>query len=218
MLGPILVRLLVAAASIPAAETGGCGGSSPVSLEVAVSQAPLSVRTDFTLADLSRMAVQLSRRPPHPVLGFYSGTVGYALPRIEVDAVPLGRDSQPCPRVKVWTELVVTDRRIEIGSDLLGDPCRFRAALAHYRHHADAASLALERFAAALPAKLAPEIERYVACHPVRPGPDDAALLDYVGRLLDQAVGAFSASLTAVQADMDTPQEAHALTASCGDT
>lgn len=218
MLGAVLMSFFAIATSVPVAETGDCSGHSPVTLEVAVRQAPLSVRTDFTLADLSRMAVQLSRRPPHPVLGFYIGTVGYAQPRVEVDTVPLGRDPRACQCVRVQAELVVTDRRIEIGRDLPGGPCRFRAALAHYRRHADAASLALERFAAELPGRLAPEIERNVAGHPVQPGADDPALLDYIGHLLDQAIGVFSASLTGVQAELDTPQEAQALTISCGDT
>lgn len=212
---PVLIVVLAAAMPVSAAAAGKCGGST--SVEVAVHQAPLSVRTDFSFADLSGISAQLSQKPPHPVLGFYKGSVGYVLHSVDVDAAPQ-RDGERCPRVRVQAGLVATDRQIEIGKELQRYPCRFHAVLAHYRHHAAAAALALESFALSLPPKLQSEIDVYVAGHPVRSGASIAALRSYIGELLDRAVGIFSRSLTSIQAGVDTPQEVRALVTSCGFT
>lgn len=219
MLGRVLIGALAAAAPGVTAEAAGCGSRGPASVEVAVREAPLSVRTDFSLAELGGMSVQLSREVRHPVLGLYSMSVGYMLRRVAVDALPPSRTGgPPCLHVVVQAELVATDQRIEVGRDLLGDPCRLRAAIAHYGHHAAAASRALERFAAQLPHGLEPQMDRYVAGHSVRPGAEDAALRSYVGDLLDQAVGTFIASLLDVQSDVDTAEEARILAMPCSDT
>lgn len=219
ILGPVLVGILAAAAPGSTAEAAGCGSLGPASIEVVVREAPLSVRTDLSLAELGEMSAQFSREARHPVLGLYSVSVGYVLRRVAVDALPPSRSrGPPCLYVVVQAELVATDQRIEVGRDLLDDPCRLHAAIAHCGHHAAAASLALKRLAAELPHKLGPQVDRYVAGHPVRPGAGDSALQNYVGSLLDQAVGAFIALLPGVQSDVDTAEEARILAMPCSDT
>ena len=88
----------------------------------------------------------------------------------------------------------------------------------HYLRHAEAASLALQRFAAELPGALGPEIDRYVRSRPRPPQADDGDLRRYVDILLGQSVETFTASLANVQAAVDSPEEIHRLTVPCGET
>ena len=88
----------------------------------------------------------------------------------------------------------------------------------HYRRHAEAASLALQRFAAELPGALGPEVDRYVRSRPRPPQADDGDLRRYVDILLGQSVETFTASLANVQAAVDSPEEIHRLTVPCGET
>lgn len=210
MLGSALLVLLVTAAAIPAANAESCDGATSVG--ITVQQAPLSVRTDFSLTELNTMPMQRSQAFRHPVLGLYASRVGYRL--TDVSILPQA-DGGRCPRIRVQAELVAVDRRIEIGSDLLSDPCRFDAALAHYRRHATTASLALQQFAIVLPRQLQPQVNHYIASYPVRPATDDAALRNHVSRLLDESVDAFSRSLGPIQADVDSPGEVRSLVTAC---
>lgn len=209
MLGLVLVSLVAMATPVSAAKAATCDGSAFV--EVAVRQAPLSVRMDFSLADLSAMSARLSRQPPHPALGFYQGSVGYGL---HVATGSTGTPS-PCPRVEVQAQLVAVERRIEVGSELRDRPCEFQAAVAHYRHHADAASAALRAFATDLAGRLEREVRRDLRSHPLQSEKDVAFLKGRISVFLDASLAAFSRSLTAVEAEVDTPREVHALSVDC---
>ena len=190
-----------------------CERQPNTSVEVAVQEAPLVIMQDITLADLSAMATRLKRQPAHPVLGFYAGTVGYKFDSLTVGSAPSANDPA-CLTFQLKAELVVVDRRVAVASDLASSPCRLRAALEHYRHHAAAASLALHRFAAELQVKLEAEIERHTQLQPSTP----EALRRYIDGLLDDGVGNFHSSLSIVQKDVDTESEIHDLSAPCDRT
>lgn len=182
-----------------------CGALSKTSVEVDVREAPITIVRDITLSDLRVMSARLPQQPAHAVLGFYAGTVGYAIRSIEV------RDARSCPNFQLDADLVAVDRRIAVANDLAGPPCRLRAAMEHYRHHAAAASLALHRFASNLPATLGPEIEQHIRSQPGTP----EELRQYIDTLLDGAVDHFMTSLTQVQEGVDTESEIRRLSAPC---
>lgn len=213
--------VLVAVATIVGASAAHAAVCLPVptAFKIDVREAPIVMHGELGLAELKAMSAQLRRSPPHEVLGFYVGTVGYALEAIEVVTWPSAGSADPaCPRLEIQAELVVVDRRIAVASDLSTTPCRLRAAVEHYRRHAAAASRALHQFATELPRVLGPEVDRYLRSRPGAPQPDDADVRRYVGGLLDHAVEVFSASLGKVQADVDTPDEVRKLSAPCGNT
>lgn len=219
--GRVPVILLSAAATAgvlawpaPAGAAEGCAGHPPPSAvgRVSVLEAPLSVRSDFNLADLGAMASRLSQAPPHPALGFCQGVVGY---RLRVTASDTAGPPSSCPRVEVRAQLVALERRIEVGSELRDSPCELRAALAHYRRHAAAASLALRAYAADLDGRLREEVARDLRGHPPRSAADLAALEGRLGAFLDASLAAFNQSLPAVQAGVDASREAHALGTGC---
>lgn len=181
-----VVLPVVAAAMMASAANAACDGLTQVAIEVTVREAPLSISEDLSLSELSEMAAR-SRQPfIHPILGFYSGSIGYVLQRMAIRAAPSRADGrQPCPRIETQAELVAVDRRVAIAGELSSAPCRFQAAVAHYGRHAAAASLALHQFAAELPPMLGAEIDRYVRSRPAWPQAQDSGLRRYVGDLLD---------------------------------
>ena len=199
----------------PAAEAA-CSSASVVLAEIAVREAPLVTQRTLTLADLRAMAAQLGRRVVHPVLGLYSGTIGYAVRDVEVTVSPPAaqRDAM-CPGVHIRADLIVADRRIVVASDLSSTPCLLKAALDHYRRHASAAQVALQRFASALPGAIGPEVDRHMRERSNMPRDGGQDLRDYVGALLDRAVADFTASLAEVQAEVDSPEEVRRLTTPC---
>lgn len=215
----VILPMLAAFVIASTANAAACDGPTPSVIEVTVREAPLSINEDLSLAELRAMAAQSSQPFIHPVLGFYRGSIGYVLQRMDLRAEPSQADGkQPCPRAETEAELVGVDRRVEVASDLSGAPCRLQAAVAHYGRHAAAASLALHQFAAELPPALGSEIDRYVRSRPARSQAREDDLRCYVGDLLDHAVERFTASLMNVQAGVDSPREIRSLTVPCGDT
>lgn len=206
---PIITPLIiVVAATITATGTGAasCKKSPEISVELNVQEAAINIVQDISLESLRTASARFSQHPAHAVLGFYAGTIGYVLNVFEISPGETG-----CLGFRLKADLMAVDRRIAIASDLVSSPCRLRAALDHYRHHAAAASLALHRFAAELPAKLSLEIEQYIQAR--QPTPNEAR--QNVDALLDAAVGNLTASLPQVQKSVDTADEIQSLSTSC---
>ncbi len=149
MIQAIKAVLVIVAGLIAASETvaAPCASRSLAIVEVDVQEAPVVMHGEFRLTELRAMSAQLRRPPIHPVLGFYAGTVGYTLRSVDVRDVPSETTGQAYPHIIIQAGLIAVDRRIAIAGDLSASPCRLRAAVEHYHHHAMAASLALHRFA-----------------------------------------------------------------------
>jgi len=210
-----MMLIIVAVASCVSTGTfaAPCARPPNVALEVNVQEAPVAITQDITFDDLKAVSARLGQQPAHPVLGFYAGTLGYTLSGIE----PADAESGSvfgCPNFRLEAKFVAVDRRIVIVRELVGSPCRLRAALDHYRRHADASSVALHRFASGLQAKLGQEIERRIVL--AKGTPDE--LRHYVDTRLDAALGGFSASLPELQRKVDTKEEVQRLSASCDRT
>ena len=184
-----------------------------------MKEQPLTIRRDLSLATLKDMSRQVQHRSAHAALGFYTGSVGFLPPEIEVRTgrpVGTGR-SVSCSHLEIRTELVALDRQIAVASDLRGSPCRLRAATAHYERHAEVASQALRRFAAELPMTLGPEVDRYVRSRSPPPPLGDDRLRGVVEDLLTRSVARFTANLAVLQEAADTPDEVRSLVP-CDDT
>jgi len=215
MSNPMKAAMIVAAGIFVAcgAIAAPCGTLPNTSVEVVVQEAPISMIQDITLEDLRVISAQVRWPPAHPVLGFYASTVGYAARSIEIHDTRLA-NGPGCLGFQLEADLVAVDRRIAIAKDLPGPPCRLRATVEHYRHHAAAASLALHRFASGLPAKIAPKFEQHLRSQPGTP----KELRQYVDGLLDAAVERFMRSLVQVQDEVDTANEIRRLSAPCDET
>jgi len=202
----------------PSVSVASCDGLAPTTLDIGVREQPLTIRRDLGLARLNELSKQARHRSVHAILGFYAGSVGFTAPDIGVLARTSSRADlgATCPHLEIKSEVVAVDRQIAIASELHSSPCRLRAATAHYERHAAIASRALHRFAAELPTKLGPEVDRYVHSQPSPPGAGDNQLRDLVEELLTRSVAEFAAQLAVLQQEADTPDEVRRL-APCDD-
>jgi len=66
--------------------------------------------------------------------------------------------------------------------------------------------------------RLEEQVNFYLLGHSLTTGADLAELQDYVGEFLDQALGAFVASVSNLQQKVDTPAEISALNEPCSST
>lgn len=206
------------APAYPVMRAVGCEGLAPARLVIGVREQPITRRSDLSLAMLEALSAQAPHRSVHAALGFYAGSIGFLPPEIRIlGGSPVGSGrSVPCPFLEIRSELVAVDRQIAIAGELRSNPCRLRAATAHYERHADIASRALHHFAAELPMTLGPEIDRYVRSRPFLPGAGDDQLRGVVEGLLTRSVAEFMARLAAIQEAADTPDEVRSL-APCSD-
>jgi hypothetical protein len=205
--------LTVAMFVAPQAIAGTCDTSSTASVEVDVQEAPITLVHDLKLADLRALSARIGRPPAHAVLGYYAGTVGYTVRSIELQNTR-APDGQMCIGLRFDAALIAVDRRIAVANDLEGSPCRVRAVIDHYRHHAAAASLALQSFASKLPAELEAEIKQHIRSRPGAP----EELRQFIDGLLDGAVERFTTSLAEVQQGVDTESEIRRLSTPCDQT
>jgi len=214
-LGPFLAKgaMLRSIPPRPSMRAASCGELAPTTLVIGVSEQPLTIRGDLSLARLRELSKQVQHRSAHATLGFYAGRVGLLPMEVEVltgQPVGTGR-GVTCPHLEIRSELVAVDRQIAVASDLRSSPCLLRAATAHYERHADTASQALHSFAADLSTTLGPEIDRYVRSRPSPPGPGDDQLRGVVEGLLTRSVARFTARMAVIQEAADTPDEVRSL-------
>lgn len=168
---------------------------------------------DVTLDQLRSASERLGQTPTHPVLGFYAGTIGYAIPTTRLPLGALNGGSQ-CSDARVEVDLLVVDRRIAIASELTEEPCLYKAALDHYRRHAEAASAALRQFALTVQGKFQSDF-----------GADGASTKDDFDALrrgvageVDAALQEFDVSLRRLQRALDADRDAQRLSAPCEPT
>lgn len=211
---------LIAAAllGLPAGASG-CESLAPTVFVFGIDEQPITTQRDLSLATLSALSARVGHRPVHPILGFYVQTTAVMSSQVRIvtpEAPSTGRQAS-CPYLEVSSELVATDRRIEIASDLSRTPCLLRAATAHYERHAAAASQALRRYAIDLPTKLGPEVDRFISSRADQDRTMDDKLRSFVDDLLTRSLASFPAFLVTAQEEVDSPEEVQSLSP-CEDT
>ena len=194
----------------PADAKPACDGRYRLTIRASVLSSIPHVRTDFSAADLQAMASKASHAQRHQPLGFYKDTLGY---RVIVDT--RREPGNPCPTILVDAQLVEGERVIQIARDLQPTQCLFDAVLSHYRHHAEAAYIALKGLALRLPAMLRAAVEHDAP----RDSKDDAALRQEIemrsNAVLDAEIAAYAGSFQTLQSKVDTSAEIRKLDGGC---
>lgn len=132
------------------APVSACSGPTHAAFDVVAVHGPVGTSTDLTLAQISELAGRTGRVGRHRPLGFYIGTFGYTV-RTDLGA----RAEVDCSEsVHVTVTVMLVDRHIEIGKDLLADPCLLPVVRAHYQRHAASDDAILTEFATGLGAAL----------------------------------------------------------------
>jgi hypothetical protein len=139
-----LATLVTAAAIVT--QVGACTGPPRASYDVIAAHGPVTTSTDLSLRQITDLAGRGGRIGKHAPLGFYVGTFGY-LVSVHLDA----RNETDCTLpMQVAVRLMLVNRRIGIGKELLQQPCLFDLARAHYGRHAAADDAALTELLVAL--------------------------------------------------------------------
>ena len=139
------VATLLTAAAIMT-RIGACTGPARASYDVTAAHGPVTISTQLSLRQITDLASRSGRIGKHAPLGYYIGTFGY-LVSVHLDA----RSETDCSvPVQVAVSLMLVNREIGIGKELLEQPCLFDLARAHYGHHAAADDAALSQLVVGL--------------------------------------------------------------------
>jgi len=175
--------LTLAVASLSAARaTDACETLPDLHIEVTAKFDAVSVRNDYTLADIAALARKQKRDTGTAPLGFYASEFGYT-----IDLSPEGDPACPV-EIRTLVTLRLQHRLIEIAQEAATNSCVYPGALRHYRRLAEADERTVERFsarAAAMLAQARPALKQTYA--PRREGLD-GALRDQIRSVLDGAM------------------------------
>lgn len=188
-----------------------CSGPTPVAFDVLALHGPVHEATDFNLAEIGELANRTGRLGKHAPLGFYFGSFGYTV-GVDISALSETTCSEP---VHVTVTLMLFDRHIQIGKEIVAESCLFALAADHYRRHAAADDAILSESVKALDVTLQqvllPELQH------------DAASVDKDRQRLQDAITvAVDHTLVPVHAlradagnQVDTPEEVRKLLGPC---
>jgi hypothetical protein len=194
-----------------ASPAAACPGPPPVYVAVLIDDAAVQTRTDFTLAQIESMRRQVGGPDRHPNLGFYGHRFGYT-----VDVEPVTLAGGTCVEsVKVTVKMALSQRVIEIGKDLLKDPCLFAIAQAHYQRHAAADDVVFSQYMKTIEptlhaAQLLPPGHDYTI-----DALDPKAIEARVHVAIDASLVPYDTARSAAQRGVDTRNEAEKMTSGC---
>lgn len=175
---------------------------------MSVDATALSVRTDYSAAELSDLASAWSQAPAHQVLGFYADTTGF---RLQVPTL----DPGSCEDVFIGVQFVVMQRVIELASDMEGKRCLFDAALKHYKHHAEVKGQALAQVGRNLEPALSQMVVDYLSATDGNGSQTRESLDDNVREFISLRLREFQEALPARREAADSPAELQAMRQAC---
>jgi hypothetical protein len=173
---------VVSAFSAARQTASACETHPDLHIDVTTKFDAVSVRNDYTLADIAELARQQHRDAGRALLGFYATEFGY-----RIDLMPEGDPACPA-RLDAVVTLLLQHRLIEIGQEAAENSCASKAALEHYRRLAQVDEQTVNRFgarAAAMLAQAGPALQQTYA-H--APEDLDAALRDQIRAAVDDAI------------------------------
>ena len=176
----------------------------PAQLHVTVAgrHDKVTVRTDFPLDEIAAEAARSGKPVSHRPLGFYLGRVAYRIKWYE-ERPRIG----DCPPViRIQASLALVDREIEIGRELVADPCLYQRILLHYTKHASADEAAFDRFVETLRTALSDSslLGSFRSLHRAQ---DDNDIDKSMRTIIDRALRPLHETRTMFQNSVDTPQQ-----------
>jgi hypothetical protein len=205
-----VATFVVATFLLCAAQTGVACETLP-DLHIAVT-APLDaaqVNSDYTLAEIAALAGRLHRDTNRELLGFYTGEFSY-----QIDIAPAGDEACPA-RVEATVTLRLQYRLIEIGQEVVANPCLYPAALRHYRRLAEVDQQIVERFSARTAAMLTAAGPALKEIHPSHAEGRDAALREQIRGVVEQAIAPLHDARRDAQQAINNSAELSQLAHSC---
>ena len=208
----LMVGILVASEPT-VTSAAACGVSPRADIQVVAEPGPVSVGSTFSLSEIDQLARETGYGGSGPRLGFYIGrflhTVAIGL---EPDLV-----TGCAERARVEVHMQLSDRHIEVGSELRQRPCLFTAALEHYEKKAKADEAALARYATAFATTLRSTHLPAVNLFSTQSLDEDARaqIEEWVTVLVNESLQALHEERNAAQQAVDTPDELKRLERAC---
>jgi len=185
-----LTMCLVLGGGAAWADNGSCAADAQRHVEVDQDIKTVAVSTDFDLAAIDTMAAKFGASIARPPEGFYLGRFSYTM---DTDPAEVPEDCSAT--VHIHLTLHLTERVIEIGRELLSQPCRESAEIEHYQRHATADAAVIARYAAL--------IRDHLTAEPIKPGD----LRDWVGAIVERDIKSLNDDRRAAQNAINTPGE-----------
>jgi hypothetical protein len=209
---PLLLIILVLAIARPA--VAQCDGTLKLGTVVVAEREPVTAAADFSVDQISGLAKRSGTQSDTAPLGFYTAQV--------VDELSVSLDhaeSGEClPRLKVELHLRLAQRRIEIGREVMKQPCQYEAVMEHYRKKAAADEAAFIAYVDAVATALRVTPFSFTAKQATA-GLDDAAKAEvehWVKAVVDQGGRQFHEARVAAQREVDSPDELGRVKQACG--
>ena len=202
---------IMLATLLPLSFASSCSTQSSVTLDVRAIHEPVTMASDYSLADLADLAMQVGQKTDHRPLGFYSGSVANEVLAFETSAA----DSACGSAIHLDVTFHLADRQIQIANDLRLVPCRYETVVRHYQSHASADDIVFGNFARAITGRL----DR-LSKSDTPPGPQGATALQVQLRgqalqLIEEAMPNLKAERDAARKSVDTSLEVERLLDAC---
>ena len=186
-----------------------CPAEPKVAIDIVAIHDPPSLHFEYSRRQLRDIAQSTHRKGKHDPLGYYFGKFGYT---IDIRFTPAGAG---CPeRIAITLTMGLFDRQIELAGDLPEGRCLYRAALSHYRHHAEADDAIFSRYARLAAWALHTTPTRQITGTNPSPADTDKIKLN-IESIVEQALSPFTNDRDAAQTSVDTPDEVDRLAHGC---
>jgi hypothetical protein len=186
-----------------------CTAEPKVSIAIVAIHDPPTLRFEYSRKQLRDIARSTHRGAKHEPLGYYFGKFGYT---IDMRFLPAGAD---CPeRIAITLTMGLFDRQIEVAGDLPEGRCLYRAALSHYRRHAQADDVTFSRYARLAARALHAVPTRQIAGTNPSPADTDRIKLN-IESIVEKSLSSFNDDREAAQIMVDTPAEVDRLAVAC---
>ena len=183
-----------------------CPDRPDARLELTLRREAVAISDDLTIAEVRTLYAEIGKKVPHEPLGFYALPFHYA---VEIERPNPGTCTEPT-RIRVG--MVLDGRRIVLGKEVMKRACLRKAALAHYRRHADANGRAFMKLAGRVQGVLA-DPAFLMSLHAASTQGSDVEPM--VKSALESALPTFDTENRDAQAAVDTPNEVKQLEEAC---
>ena len=206
----MLMQTLALVALLPiGTAAGSCSELPTLLLEVQAKHKGVAVATDLSLAEIRDLWRRSGSPGIYEPFGFYTGGFTSAV-RVDVP------DPGACPaQVRIIVSMLLTNRQIEIGRELLANPCLYTAAVAHYRLLAATDDTLFSAFSARMRVSIPNELRVHTAGALPTGIEGRSRIEETIKSALDSGYKSYQANLAVARDQVDAPGELRNLQA-CG--
>jgi hypothetical protein len=190
-----------------------CESSVKTEVNVIAEAAPVSVASDFSLADIAALAHRAPHSAVQPPPGFYMSTVVH---KVSMQLEP-GPTHACAGDLRIDVSIELTGRQIEIGREMTEQSCRYSVVLRHYQKKAAVDGAVFTKYLDVVKAAL-----RATPPPTLQIGTDEdisaatrQRLEQWIKKVVDQHLESYQVARLAAMQAVDTPDEMRQLSEAC---